>query len=302
MPCTSPLTGWRSAVSNSNGKRPIVFDYSKSIGIEVTVPCGQCISCRLARSREWALRCMHESQLHEDNMFITLTYDDEHLPRDLSLKKKHFQDFMKRYRKRFPGQKIRYYHCGEYGEQFGRPHYHAIIFGHTFPDLEYFTSRNSNRVYTSDTLSDLWSYGFSTVGSVTYESAAYVARYILKKITGDQADLHYSLFDYSTGEIYGSIQPEYTTMSRRPGIGRDFYEKFKSDFFPSDEAPLPDGRTLPVPGYYSTLYEMEEPHIFREIKKRRKKKAKKLKRSDQQLVAHNEILKSRLKQLRRDIE
>ena len=128
MPCFCPLEGWRSKDRSSTGKRKIVFNPRDALrDMPVTVPCGQCIGCRLERSRQWAVRCIHEASLHEDNCFITLTYDDAHLPTDLSLNVSHFQKFMKRLRKRF-GEGIRFFHCGEYGENFGRPHYHACLF------------------------------------------------------------------------------------------------------------------------------------------------------------------------------
>ena len=133
MPCYSPIQ-----VKWSFEKDDLVFasnlsekkDFSlHSCGFKI--PCRNCVGCRLEHSRQWAMRCTHEAQLHSDNCFITLTYDNAHLPSDFSLDKKHFSDFMKRYRKKF-GPNIRYFHCGEYGSKFGRPHYHACIFNHDF--------------------------------------------------------------------------------------------------------------------------------------------------------------------------
>ena len=159
------------------------------------------------------MRCHHEASLYQDNCFITLTYSDEHLPSDKSLHVDHFQKFMKRLRKRF-GEGVRYYHCGEYGEKYMRPHYHACLFNFDFPDKKIWKENNGNRLYISESLSELWPFGFVTIGDVTFESAAYVARYIMKKVNGDLAESHYERVDWDTGEVY-HLKPEYTTMSRR---------------------------------------------------------------------------------------
>ena len=111
MPCFHPLTGYHGKEVSKNGKRPIVFNRNRSFdGIPVKLPCGRCIGCRLERSRQWAMRCVHEASLHEANCFITLTYDDAHCPKDGSLRFEHWQKFMKRFRKRF-GSGVRFYHC-----------------------------------------------------------------------------------------------------------------------------------------------------------------------------------------------
>ena len=179
---------------------------SQIISQRSTVACGQCVGCRLERSRQWAIRCVHESQMHEQNCFITLTYSDEFLPENGSLQLKHFQDFMKRLRFHVGGG-IRFFHCGEYGEENGRPHHHAIIFNHDFADKKVWKTNNGVVLYRSKILEELWPYGFATVGCVSFESAAYVARYITKKVNGDMADSHYL-----------GREPEYITMSRRPGV------------------------------------------------------------------------------------
>lgn len=211
MPCYSPLDAWRPFNSDrklekGTGSKKLVFVSSSrcaQVKPDLKVPCGQCVGCRLERSRQWAVRCVHESKLHAENCFITLTYDskkappldvenDQKLPSDISLYYRDFQLFMKRLRKRFPEKKIRFYMCGEYGENFGRPHFHACIFGHNFDDLVHWQTRNKVPLYRSKTLEELWPYGYSSVGTVTFESAAYVARYIMKKVTGEAAELHYT--------------------------------------------------------------------------------------------------------------
>ena len=198
MPCYSPLKGFKSKETGG-----IVFKRSKEAGAAMEVACGQCLGCRLDRTRMWATRICHESSLYDDdggNSFITLTYDDDHLPPDGGLRKSDFQKFMKRLRKFFP-QKVRYFMCGEYGDQcvhglekcpycghLHRPHYHAILFNCWFQDLALYKDAEGYYVYTSPTLEKLWGKGFVTVGEVTYDSAAYVASYCVKKITGRQAD------------------------------------------------------------------------------------------------------------------
>jgi hypothetical protein len=231
------------------------------------VPCGQCIGCRLDYSKSWAVRCVHEAQLYRDNCFITLTYDPIYLPQDGSLILKHFQDFMKRLRKRF-GNGIRFFHCGEYGSQNGRPHYHAIIFNLDFPDRVLWKVNNGFRLYTSKILDELWEYkGFTSIGDVTFESAAYVARYVTKKVNGDAANEHYARIDGETGELY-HIKKEYTTMSRMPGLGRSWYEKYKTEVYPNDSIVI-RGKEIKPPKYYDKLYENENFEQMAIIKAKR---------------------------------
>lgn len=262
MTCFTPLRAYRTA------DRSIVFYIKKGLNIveALNLPCGQCIGCRLERSRQWAIRCVHEASLYEKNCFITLTYRDADLPQDMSLNVRHFQLFMKRLRKKY-GSKIRFYHCGEYGSQFGRPHYHACLFNFDFPDKELWTIRDGTRLYVSESLNDLWCKGFCSVGEVTFESAAYVARYIMKKINGDAAAEHYQYICPITGEIY-SRKPEYTTMSRKPGIAMDWFEKYKSDVYPSDIVVM-RGKKMRPPKFYDSKYELHDPVGFEEIKYKR---------------------------------
>lgn len=289
MACYHPLKVWYSKEINPSGKRSIAFDPSKAYDPSdpFNIPCGQCVGCRLERSRQWAVRCLHESSLYDDNCFITLTFSPEHLAKrndPESLDVEEYQKFMKRLRKRFipknPYDKgtpeyeehhekyqIRFFHCGEYGEHNNRPHYHAILFNFDFPDKELFSVQNGHRIYISKSLSELWPYGFSTIGSVTFESAAYVARYIMKKATGDLADLKYSRHDPETGEL-SYIKPEYTTMSRRPGIGKKWFDQFKSDVYPKDFITV-NGKKVRPPKYYDKLYESYDPFDYDNIKEQR---------------------------------
>lgn len=273
MACYHPLTVWRlkGAFDPITGKWPITFNPEEGV-VPLQIPCGKCIGCRLEYSRQWAIRAVHEALMHEENMFITLTYDNDHCPSSLRLD--HFQRFMKRLRKHFAPRKIRFFHCGEYGEHFGRPHYHAIIFGACFHDLVYFRTDHGNRTYISPTLQKLWPYGFSLIGDVTFESCAYVARYITKKITGPDADEHY--LDPTTGELR---KPEYVTMSRRPGIGRSFLEKYKGDVYNYDRV-LIRGHLSRPPKFYDRCLEDLDPDEYSKVTLSR------LDRKHKMLLAH----------------
>ena len=222
------------------------------------------------------MRCMHEASCWEENCFITLTYEEDHLPADGGLVKHHFQDFMKRLRKAYEPRRIRFYQCGEYGEDLeqptglGRPHFHAIIFNLDFADKKLFSERDGIEVYESETLARIWGKGFVTVGEVTFESAAYVARYVAKKITGDQADAHYWKLNYETGELH-QVEQEYNTMSRRPGVGETWWRKFKADTYKGFITVR--GAKQRPPRYYDQLLELDDEDRFEAMKEDRKVEA-----------------------------
>lgn len=254
MSCYFPLHAYK-AKSKDSSKMSIVFRRPDSWrGVELDLPCGQCIGCRLERSRQWAVRCIHEASLYEENSFLTLTYDNVHLPSDGSLCLNDFQLFMKRLRKSIAPKRVRFYHCGEYGEQLGRPHYHALLFGYASPDRKFFSKRGAHPVYTSESMSRLWPQGFIVEGEVTFDSAAYVARYVMKKVTGSQSEAHYN-----------GKKPEYTTMSRRPGIGAVWYSKYKSDVFPLDRIVV-NGHISRVPRFYDSLLVKDDPSTMALVK------------------------------------
>lgn len=273
MPCYTPLKGYASIDRTDKGKRSLVFSaqagyYDKPID----VPCGQCIGCKLERSRQWAIRMQHESKLYQENCFITLTYDNEHLPEDYSLNLVHYQLFMKKLRSYYAPKKIRFYHCGEYGDINRRPHYHAAIFNHDFRDkIQYKQSPGGHPLYTSAALSKLWEYGHADIGELTFDSAAYIARYCTKKITGDLADDHYTTTHPITGEIIQQ-SPEYATMSRRPGIGALWYEKYKHDTY-KDDTIIINGKAVKPPKFYDTKYKEDHPDEYSKIKAARILKA-----------------------------
>ncbi len=217
---------------------------------------------------------MHEAKTHEANCFVTLTFDDEHLPQDESLDLRIWQTFIKRLRK--TGRKVRFYHCGEYGDLYGRPHYHACLFGTAFAaDAKpYSRTKHGDQLYSSATLDKLWQHqGKALIGALTFESAAYVARYCMKKITGPMAQKHYLWLCESTGEIVDR-KPEYATMSRRPGIGKAWYDKWKADVYPSDEVII-NGRSTRPPKFYDGQYELDDPVGHAKLKAKRKKAAAK---------------------------
>jgi hypothetical protein len=256
MACFHPLQAYQT----SDGS--IIFTERKGDVVRsLTLPCGQCRGCRLERSRQWAVRCMHEASLYEHNCFITLTYDNDHCPTDRSLDYGDYQRFMKRFRKRYKGSTIRFYMAGEYGEKFERPHFHACIFGFDFPDKTLWKRTPSGSlIYRSKSLEDLWPFGYSSVGDVTFESAAYVARYVMKKRTGSVAGDHYETTDMETGEIKNRV-PEFNRMSLKPGIGFDWYKKFTSDVYPNDYVVI-NGREARPPKFYDRKFAQDFPEEF----------------------------------------
>jgi len=270
VPCYRPLTGYRG-----EGGRLTFTDRGQGLD-SLTVPCGKCIGCRLDYARDWAIRCTHEAQLHgTHNEFITLTYDQDHLPEDRSLRLEHFQTFIRHLRQSNPDRTIRFFHCGEYGEQNYRPHYHALIFNYSFQDKKLLRvdKKNQTRLYSSPELSDLWRKGHASTGAVTFQSAGYVARYVTKKITGDRAKDHYWTQPDENGEVH-RLKPEYTTMSRRPGLGFDWFHKYKNDLYPSDQVVIKISekggyRSYPVPRYYDKLLEREDPQLLEDLKQDR---------------------------------
>lgn len=303
MPCYHPLQGWRAKRLNESGKRPVVFHRREGYSdMEVKLPCGQCIGCRLERSRQWAVRCMHEAQMHASNCFITLTYSDSNLPPNGSLVLRDFQLFMKDLRYRY-GSGIRFFHCGEYGERLGRPHYHACLFNFDFPDKYLWKTHNDSRYYRSHILDELWPHGFAMLGDVTFESAAYVARYITKKVTGKGAVDHYCTIDRSTGEIISERKPEYVTMSRRPGIGKLWFDKFTSDVYPSDFI-IVNGAKVKPPKYYDSQFEVIDPDLLSVVKSQRKFRGEKhsFDNSLDRLRVREQCHETKHKQLKRSFE
>jgi len=279
----------------------ITWKKSESNGNDLPIRCGGCLGCRLDYSREWAIRCMHEAQMHKENSFLTLTYAPEHLPQYGSLQLSHFQKFMKRLRKAYEPKKIRFFHAGEYGKKLDRPHYHALIFGLEFEDKQPWKQIKGNLYYRSEKLERLWPYGFTSIGNVSYKSAAYCARYIMKKQGGPIATRKYSnntMVDNSTGEIM--ISKEYATMSRRPGIGQTWYERFGKTDAHTHDFVVVDGKRHPVPRYYDRLLARRDPDAFDRLIQRRRDEARI--HDPDRLSAQETIKKAQANKLKRSYE
>lgn len=267
MGCDFPIKAYRSGIDPSTGKPGISFNSNRALNSDnpMMLPCGRCSGCRLERARQWAVRCTHEAQLYLLNTFITLTYDDKYLPEDYGLRGRDLTLFFKRLRKSLP-QKIRYLASGEYGDTNLRPHYHAIIFNHDFLQKTYWGKSDRGDIqYTSPELSKLWPQGLATFGAVTFESASYVARYSMKKIGGEKAAEHYTRIHPLTGKI-SVVSQEFLRMSRRPGLGSIWLDRFKSDVFPHDYVVM-RGAKAPVPRFYEKQLSEEELEM---IKRRRR--------------------------------
>jgi hypothetical protein len=220
---------------------------------------------------------MHEARMHKENVFVTLTYDDKHLPEHAALKHKDFADFIKRLREHLARKKdaqISYYMCGEYGERLGRPHYHAALFGVDFADKKYWrTSQSGHHCYRSQALEQIWTAGISEIGELTYASAIYMARYIQKRITGEMAKEHYKRT--LTDGTRVTIPPEYNRMSTRPAIGKSWYTKWKKDVYNNKRGTVIHGaRKQKPPRYYDKLYQDEEPEAYDELVRARQEALK----------------------------
>ncbi|WNK14015.1 MAG: replication initiator protein [Microvirus sp.] len=207
---------------------------------------------------------MHEAQMHSANSFITLTYSDEFLPGMAKTDFRYpgdldygdFQSFAHRLRKKV--HSFRHFTCGEYGERSWRPHFHSCIFGIGFDDRTYWRMSDSGfAVYRSKLLESVWGLGLCEVGDVSFDSAAYVARYVMKKVTGDNADSHYSRVSPHTGELF-RLTPEFVHMSLKPGIGATWFDKFQGDVLHRDSVVV-NGIETRVPRYYDKLFFREHP-------------------------------------------
>lgn len=301
MPCYKPLSAWYGKSNPKTGKASIVFKRQEAhVPIGFQVPCGQCIGCRLERSRQWAVRCVHEASLYDQNCFITLTFDDAHVNSKNTLVKADFQKFIKRLRKYISsvnvGQgseaaRVRYFHCGEYGDMLDRPHHHACLFNYDFPDKVLWSERRGVKLYRSELLERLWPFGFCTIGDVTFESAAYVARYVMKKVTGKEA-----------AGYYGDRVPEYVTMSRRPGIGTDWFKKFSGDVYPSDFIVIRGGIKCKPPRFYDKIFDLTDSNDMSKIIGMRVSKAKSSDdNSAQRLMQKGMVKNAQLKLLQRGL-
>lgn len=236
------------------------------------------------------MRCLHEAKCHTSNSFVTLTYDDGHLPEDGSLDRRHFRYFMDRLRKHVGYSKVRYFHCGEYGDRSGRPHYHALLFGYRPADARRAAGGSDKPYWRSVELEELWGLGRVLGGEVEFESAAYVARYVTKKVTGPRAKEH-----------YGGREPEYATMSRRPGIGKVWFEQFANDVYPADEV-VSRGFPARPPRFYDKLLESVDPLEAWRVKRARCESLRPEELTDERLLARETVASARVNLYRRDAE
>lgn len=247
------------------------FD-SPAMGEMFKVPCGRCIGCKLEYSRQVALRCVHEMKGHEENCWVTLTYDDEHLPYGPSLVKSHMQDFIRGLRRTEDERQIRFYGAGEYGEGEGqRPHYHICLFGYDFRDKYCIGhSEGGFDVYDSDHLRERWGMGRVEIGELNFETAAYTARYCTKKVTGEKSMEHYTRI-LPDGRMV-EVEPEFALMSLKPGIGAKHYEFYREEIVDWDSCVI-NGHECKPPRYYDKLLERENPQAYEDLKRRRRNKA-----------------------------
>ena len=281
MSCYYPLKAFVLGDNPETGKKIIRVvnkefngeEYSATGIPQIGLPCGKCIGCRLDYSRTWADRMLAEASLYKSNYFLTLTYDDEHLPPKHenspihSLNKRDAQLFMKRLRKALPEQKIRFFCAGEYGPQTMRPHYHLILFNCKLPDLKFLKENDLKQPYfISETMSKCWPFGFHIIANVNWETCAYVARYVVKKQKGEGASVY---------EKY-NFDPEFSTMSRKPGIGHDFMVDHMEELYAygSINIPTKDGaKSIRSCKYYDNLFDLEYPEVMEEIKNDRQEAA-----------------------------
>lgn len=300
MACYEPIIAWEiKGATTETGKKIITFqEPTPTTPAEIIyLPCGKCIGCRLDYSRMWMARISKEASLYPNNAFLTLTYNPKNLPIKETINtetgelitgnplvKKHVQQFIKKLRREyeyhFNKKGIRYYACGEYGGRTRRPHYHIALFNTdttAFGDIKVIgTNQQGDALYTSEKIEKIWGKGFITIGDLTPQSAAYIARYMLKKQKGDGKEWYY--------ESQGIIS-EYTTMSVKPGIARTWYEKHKEEYWLSDRIVISQRNkkptTVKTPEYFDKLLEQEDPERLKSIKQQRQERLQKAKRLKQ---------------------
>lgn len=277
MSCYHPLSGWPVESSGKLQYHPL-GSYSPDLKRVdpriIPIPCGRCVGCRLDYSRAWADRMMLELETAGCAVFITFTYDNDHVSyccwddtgelAGLTLNKRDWQLFMKRLRKAFPDRQLTFYASGEYGEHTHRPHMHAIVFGLSLDDFSDRKIKGKNELgqiyYISDRLTKIWQNGFTMLCDVSWKTCAYVSRYVMKKIVED-AEYLVECTD---------LVPEFALMSRRPAIGRRYLDAHPDclDF----SAISVRGKEEPIrlPKYYLDRLSLTDPEKFAKIKEERK--------------------------------
>lgn len=298
MKCTSPLTAY---IAEGGG---LTFHPMSKHGDsrEIKIPCRQCLSCRLNRASEWQTRLVHEGKQHTSKIFLTLTYNDDNLPKYGSLETRHLQLFIKRLRKAIAPIKIRYYACGEYGDTTRRAHYHAIIYGWEPSDGRLHSVGSSgDKLYVSALLSQLWTKGNHLYSPADEGTMGYVARYSVKKQTGQSGKDVYKHLDDDTGELT-PIKPPFAIMSLKPMIGGDHLEKFQDDYFRLGSTII-NGTRKPLPMAYVRKLKKINPSWHTEFIDKGSDFAY-AHREDftyQRLAVADEVLKAKTKTLQRKI-
>lgn len=312
------------------------------------IPCGRCWGCKLERSRQTAVRLMHEAQQHKLTSFITLTYNNKHLPihpsassqsltalgelvpelpreidrhahakahahriqnaatlvpRDLQLFTKRLNEDVRRR----SGKGIKYYACGEYGDKKHRPHYHIAVFGEDFSDDRLFwkTAKSGHPLWRSSRLTRLWNMGDADIGDLTFESAAYIARYIMKKITGTKAADHYTRTTDDGNKF--QIEPEFNRMSRGGRTGRGlaygWFDKYNTSVYPHDRV-ISRGHPAKPPRYYDELMKALRPLEIEAVKLHRAERAQKQAgdNTPARLEARETVALAKLMQNKRSLE
>lgn len=257
--CTRELT----AYENPDGGRPIFgFEGVKNGYREIKLPCGKCPECQRDYYTSWATRGSRELSVWESSVFLTLTYSEENLPKDFSLKKDDVQRFIKRVKKYFRSSKenpIRQIYCGEYGSKTLRPHYHVILFNCDFVDKKrHRTSDQGHKIYTSDVLNGLWPYGFVEFGYATPATIAYVFKYVLKRKTRKEREK--PLYHEIDGITY-EVEHEFIEASRNPGIGAHLRDSksLKKGYL------TVNGVKKKLPKYYLEYLRLNDPDTYDHI-------------------------------------
>lgn len=325
MSCHSPVPYKVGGYNSITGKfKNIVLPRTEAnlASTSLRFPCGKCLGCRIDSSRQKAIRIEHEVQTQREDgkgsCFITLTYAPEHVPTlgntgVGTLVQQHWVDFIKRLRRRINNPSDRFFvskdlrikqvYCGEYGETGTfRPHFHGILFGYDFPDKKFWEQRKGgNILYRSEFLEELWPYGHSTIGTATWQSGAYVARYVMKKVTGDKAREHYQVIDPVTGEVFDR-KPEFNQIGN--GIGLDWFNRYGvPDVFPRSEVITKAGKRMKPPRYYDSKYEAINPEDMARIKEERMAAmaANRADNTEDRLVVKSKVLQAKLRMLKREL-
>lgn len=315
MSCHFPITAYRGRKESANGKIPMVFkpEHAADPYNPIPLPCGKCTGCQQKVATDWKIRIIHESQLHQDNSVVTLTYSNDYLPPHRILVKHHLSRFLKRTRK-ISGNGIRFFGVGAYGGQFGRPHYHVVLFGKSWGHLELWKANvqdPSKNLYITPEISEprpghteepLWKYGYHTVGILQPASAGYIANYLI-----DQENTHQEDYCDNALCIYRRAEcpkpRQFRLMSRGGrtghGIAYDWITKHHSDVYPKDGVHVGNRLEKP-PRYYDNFYAEHREDTMKEVKRQRQHYAQQHPRDARELVLLDEYHREQRKQINRE--